>query len=136
MKPMTIGKLAKAAGISAETIRYYERSGFLPSPGRLASGYRVYGSESIRLIRFIKEAQALGFTLAEVSELIHITADEHAECSQINEKATKKLKEIAKKIATLKKMQAGLKVLAKRCPADEQPLSECSIINHLYGEEV
>lgn len=135
MKPMTIGKLASATGISAETIRYYERGGFLPPADRLQSGYRVYGSDSIQRIRFIKEAQALGFTLTEVSELIGITTDEEADCAQVNEKAKHKLQEIDKKIKALKKMQAGLKVLSKRCPADEQPLSQCSIINHLYGIE-
>lgn len=132
MKPMTIGKLAKATGISAETIRYYERGGFLPSPDRLESGYRVYGSDSIQRVRFIKEAQALGFTLAEVSDLIGLTADEHADCAQVNEKATQKLQEINKKIKALKKIQGALKILSQRCPADEQPLSECSIVNHLY----
>lgn len=133
MKPMTIGKLAKATGISAETIRYYERLGFLPSPDRLESGYRVYGSDSIKRVRFIKEGQALGFTLAEVSDLVDLTADEHADCAQVNAKATQKLQEINKKIKALKKMQGALKILSQRCPSDEQPLSECSIVNHLYN---
>lgn len=135
MKPMTIGKLAKAAGTSTETIRYYERSGFLPAADRLASGYRVYGSDSIQRLHFIKEAQALGFTLSEIKDLIDLTADESADCAQVNAKATEKLVEIDKKIKALRKMQSGLKVLAERCPADEQPLSECSIINHLSGVE-
>lgn len=135
MKPMTIGRLAKATSVSAETIRYYERSGFLPAPDRMASGYRVYGGDSIRRIRFIKEAQALGFTLTEVVDLLDLTADEAADCASVNEKANHKLIEIDKKIAALEKMRDGLKVLAKRCPADEQPLSECHIINHLFGVE-
>lgn len=135
MKPMTIGKLAKAAGTSTETIRYYERSGFLPEADRLASGYRVYGSDSIQRLHFIREAQALGFTLSEIKDLIDLTADESADCAQVNAKATEKLIEIDRKIKALRKMKSGLKVLAERCPADEQPLSECSIINHLYGAE-
>lgn len=135
MKPMTIGRLAKASSVSAETIRYYERSGFLPPPERMASGYRVYNGDSIRRIRFIKQAQALGFTLSEVVDLLDLTADESADCASVNEKAKKKLVEIDKKIETLEKMRDGLKVLAKRCPADEQPLSECNIINHLFEVE-
>jgi len=133
MKPLTIGKLAKAAGVSTETIRYYERSGFLPTPDRLSSGYRVYGGDSVQRIKFIKEGQALGFTLTEIGELIHLTTDDAADCGQVNEKAKHKLLEIDRKIEVLQKMQAGLKVLVERCPADKQPLSECSIINHLYG---
>lgn len=132
---MTIGKLAKAAGVSAETIRFYEHSGFLPKPDRLASGYRVYGNDSVRRLKFIAEAKALGFTLSEAMELIDLTADENADCAQVNEKAVIKLREINRKIATLSKMQDALKVLSKRCPADEQSLSECSIINHLYNVE-
>lgn len=132
MKPMTIGKLAKAAGVSADTIRFYEDSGFLPKPDRLASGYRVYGSDSVRRLKFIAEAKALGFTLSEIMELIDLTSDEDADCAQVNEKATIKLGEINRKIAALKKMQSALKVLSERCPADKQPLSECSIINHFH----
>lgn len=135
MKPMTIGRLAKASSVSSETIRYYERSGFLPPPERMASGYRVYGGDSIRRIRFIKQAQALGFTLSEVVDLLDLTADESADCASVNEKAEIKLIEIDNKIEALEKMRDGLKILAKRCPADEQPLSECHIINHLYGVE-
>ena len=135
MKTMTIGRLAKATSVSAETIRYYERSGFLPQPERMASGYRVYSGDSIRRIRFIKQAQALGFTLSEVVDLLDLTADESSDCASVNEKAKKKLVEIDKKIGALEKMRDGLKILAKRCPADEQPLSECTIINHLFEVE-
>ena len=135
MKPMTIGRLAKATSVSAETIRYYERSGFLPPPERMASGYRVYSGDSIRRIKFIKQAQALGFTLSEVVDLLDLTADESADCASVNEKAKNKLVEIDKKIETLEKMRDGLKILATRCPADEQPLSECHIINHLLEAE-
>lgn len=135
MKPMTIGRLAKATSVSAETIRYYERSGFLPPPERMASGYRVYSGDSIRRIRFIKQAQALGFTLSEVVDLIDLTADESADCASVNKKAKKKLVEIDKKIEALEKMRDGLNILATRCPADEQPLSECHIINHLFEVE-
>ena len=134
MTYLTIGKLAKKAGVAAETIRYYELSELLPPPDRLDSGYRVYDSSAIKRIRFIKEAQALGFTLAEISELLGLTDNEASDCATVNAKAQEKLTEIEVKIKALKKMQKGLKVLATRCPADEQPLSECSIINHFYGK--
>ena len=135
MKPITIGRLAKATDVSSETIRYYERSGFLPEPDRTPSGYRVYGSDSIKRIRFIKQAQALGFTLSEITGLLNLTANENAECATVNAKALEKIEEIDSKIKILKKMKDGLKVLSTRCPADEQPLSECCIISHLFGIE-
>jgi len=135
MAAMTIGKLAQASGVGVETIRYYERSGFLPKPDRLASGYRVYSKVSVNKVRFIKEAQALGFTLKEITDLLGLTDDPDADCATVNKKARAKLVEIEDKIRRLKAMRTSLSKLAKYCPADEQPLSECSIINHLYGVE-
>ncbi|WP_417457949.1 heavy metal-responsive transcriptional regulator [Kordiimonas sp.] len=134
MRAMTIGKLAKATGVGAETIRYYERSGFLPAPERLPSGYRVYSADSTKRIRFIKEAQALGFTLQEVSELFALTDDPDADCADVNARAQAKLEEINEKIARLTLMRESLERISKYCPADEHPITECSIINHLYGK--
>jgi len=133
MAAMTIGKLAKSSGVGIETIRYYERSGFLPLPERLPSGYRVYGHEAVNRVRFIKEAQALGFTLSEITELFGLTDDPEADCATVNKRAQIKLTEIDNKIRNLKSMRKSLERLAKFCPADKQPLSECSIINHLSG---
>ncbi len=135
MATMTIGKLAKSAGVGVETIRYYERSGFLPQPERLASGYRVYDGQAVNRVRFIKEAQLLGFTLSEITQLFGLTDDPSADCASVNKRAQEKLSEIDEKIRRLKSMRKSLKRLAEYCPADEQPLSECSIINHLYGTD-
>ena len=136
MKHFTIGKLAAHTGVGVETIRYYERSGFLPAPDRLSSGYRVYGDDTVNKVRFIREAQTLGFSLSEISELLALTDNPEADCAQVNDRAQTKLQEIEEKIQRLQLMQASLERLAKYCPADEQPLSECSIIGHLYGEEI
>jgi len=135
MSYLTIGKLAVRTGVGSETIRYYERSGFLPAPDRLPSGYRIYGGDTINRVQFIKEAQSLGFSLAEIKELFALTDDPDADCAQVNKHAQVKLSEIDDKIKRLSQMQTSLKRLAKYCPADEQPLSQCSIINHLYGSE-
>lgn len=135
MKHMTIGKLAAFTGVGVETIRYYERSGFLPAPDRLPSGYRVYGKDTVNKVRFIREAQSLGFSLSEINELLSLTDNPEADCAQVNARAQTKLEEIDDKINRLKLMQASLERLAKYCPADDQPLSECSIINHLYGKD-
>lgn len=131
----TIGKLAEKSGVGAETIRYYERMALLPLPDRSPSGYRQYGDDSVKRLKFIKEAQALGFTLQEIEELTNLTEDDTTDCHQINQVARDKIAEIDAKILHLQKMRSALAVLAERCPADEQPLSECHIIHHLYGEE-
>ena len=131
MTQLSIGKLAKAIGIGIETIRYYEGLSLLPTPDRTASGYRVYDTSAIDRLRFIKQAQELGFTLAEIKDLIRLTEDEKADCAQVNAKAREKLVEIEDKIALLTTMRESLMVLADYCPADKKPLSECSIINHL-----
>ncbi len=131
---MTIGQLAAKSGASTETIRYYERSGYLPAPRRRSSGYRVYERDSINRIRFIKEAKKLGFTLNEVRELFALTDDPAANCATVNKKARRKIIEIEQKVATLTQMKKNLDILATICPDDDQPLSECSIINHLYDK--
>jgi len=132
---MTIGKLAKATGLGIETIRYYEKSGFLPTPDRLPSGYRVYSKAAVRQVRFLQEAQVLGFKLAEIAELMALTVNPNADCATVNAHAKDKIIEIDDKIARLTKMRESLDRLATYCPADDQPLSACSIINHLYGIE-
>ncbi len=134
MAGMTIGKLAKSTGVGAETIRYYERSGFLPPPDRLPSGYRVYGGDAQKRVRFIKEAQALGFTLNEIKELFSLTDDPDADCASVNARARAKLAEINDKLRKLQLMKKSLERLSDYCPADEHPLTECSIINYLYGK--
>jgi len=134
MGHLTIGKLSDATGVGIETIRYYERSGILPAPERLPSGYRVYSNNNIRQLRFVREAQTLGFTLQEISELLSLTMDPDADCASVNTAARAKIEQIDKKLKLLRKIKKNLSVLAEYCPADEQPLSECSIINHLFGD--
>jgi len=131
---MTIGQLAKQTGASPETIRYYERSGYLPPPQRRSSGYRIYEPDSINRIRFIKEAKKLGFTLNEVRDLFALTDDPAANCAAVNKQARHKIIEIERKIAALSQMKKNLTILATICPNDDRPLSECSIINHLYDK--
>jgi len=133
MAHLTIGKLAAETGVGIETIRYYERSGILPLPDRLPSGYRVYSRENVRQLRFIKEAQTLGFTLQEISELLGMTVDPTADCASVNAAARAKIEQVDAKLKLLRKIKKNLTLLAGYCPGDGQPLSECNIINHLYG---
>ena len=132
---LTIGRLAARSGTAAETIRYYERVGLLPEPERLPSGYRVYREEDVRRLAFIRRAKALGFTLAEIGELLALSADETVDCDVIREHARAKIAEIDRRIADLMRMRAGLEELACYCPGAGRPLAECSILGHFFAAD-
>jgi MerR family mercuric resistance operon transcriptional regulator/MerR family gold-responsive transcriptional activator of gol and ges genes len=88
---LTIGKLAKAAGVNIQTIRYYERRKLLWAKAKNQSGYRLYNDESLRKLRFIKNAQMLGFTLREIDELLNLRTTSVAGCKNVQGKAQTKL---------------------------------------------
>ena len=136
MPELTIGKLAKTCGVKTDTVRYYERLGLLALPKRTESGYRKYNQESIRRLNFVRRAQALGFTLGEIRDLLDLSEKSEADCGDIRERAGQKIKDIKKKIAYLKRMKKGLSELSEYCPGKGRPLSECGILNHFYEEDV
>lgn len=133
---LTIGRLAGRTGTSPETIRYYERLGLLPEPRRLASGYRVYREDDIRRLLFVRRAKALGFTLAEIGDLLALSADESVDCGAIRARARAKLAEIDRRMADLARMREGLEDLARYCPGAGRPLAECSILAHFFSQDV
>ena len=102
MTDMTIGKAAGEAGVGIETIRFYERKGLIAQPARPGTGgYRSYPRETIERIRFIRQAQELGFSLREVEELLSLNANPRADCTDVRERARGKLEEVHQKIAHL-----------------------------------
>src|ERR1700687_4570346 len=116
MEPMlTIGKLAKLAGVNIQTVRYYERRGLLPPHGRRESGYRFYRPEAITKIKFVKNAQALGFTLREITELLRLRVRHRAQCGQVKRKAEVKLTDVNEKVRKLKTIERVLRELIKAC---------------------
>lgn len=133
MGALTIGQLAKRAGVGVETIRFYEREGLLAEPARLASGYRQYPPEAVDRVRFIRRAQRLGFKLGEVKELLALRENPEAGCRDVREKATAKLTDIDARIADLQAMRADLARLVARCEG-EGPASGCPILTAIGGE--
>jgi Hg(II)-responsive transcriptional regulator len=129
---LRIGKLAEAAGVGVETIRFYERRGLLAQPARRQSGYREYATEDVTRIRFIKSAQQLGFTLKEISELIRLEQDANGQCGDVQTRATEKMRGIDEKIAALMSMRSELERLSGCCPSD-QKLTECRLVACLSG---
>lgn len=130
MKEMTIGKLAKASGIGVETIRFYERKGLLDEPGRTASGYRKYPKESITRLQFIRRAKELGFSLAEIEELLCLRKKTGSSKADIKVFAQDKITDIRKKIADLTTIATALEELTKQCDGCG-PIAECPILNAL-----
>jgi MerR family copper efflux transcriptional regulator len=112
---ITIGELAHRGGVNLETIRYYERRGMLPKPPRSASGYRQFPPDSADRIRFIKHAQGLGFTLAEIKELLVLRVDPDKSCHDVEARARDKLADIEQRIKDLKTMHRVLSRLVAAC---------------------
>jgi MerR family mercuric resistance operon transcriptional regulator len=133
MKTLTTGKLAKETGVNIETIRYYERRGLIPEPPRRESGYRKFPPKYVERILFIKRAQALGFTLNEISELLAV-ADGNPACKDIRKFAEDKVKDIETRLHDLQKIKTVLKDLIKKC-IGKRKISECPIIESLSQKE-
>jgi MerR family transcriptional regulator, copper efflux regulator len=112
---MRIGKASREAGVNAQTLRYYERRGLLPKTSRLASGYREYDSATVALVRFIKNAQELGFTLAEIEELVSLRANRSRSDEDVRRLATMKIEEMERRIRQLQEMKDELAALVERC---------------------
>jgi len=125
---MTIGEVAKAAGVGVETVRFYERKRLLPQPRRPAAGRRHYDEEIARRIRFIRRAQELGFSLAEVRQLLELRLDPRRSCSEVKAEAETKIETIDSKIAELRRMRKALDALAGSC-SGEGPTSACPILD-------
>ena len=128
---MTIGQAASQAGVGIETVRFYERQGLIERPRKPeGAGVRRYPADLVERIRFIREAQQLGFTLREASELLALSADPSTDCSEVREQATTKLQDVRQKIERLRQIGAALESLIASCPG-RGALETCSIIDAL-----
>ena len=132
MATMTIGRLAKQVGVNIDTIRYYERNGLIPEPVRRASGYREYEAADVSRLRFILRAKELGFTLAEIGELLSLSADR--DVRGVKQRAEDRLDQVEHKIKELQRVRKGLKTLIDACPG-HGALESCPIVAALSGEE-
>jgi MerR family mercuric resistance operon transcriptional regulator len=130
---MTIGKVAREAGVGVETIRFYEGRGLIDEPPRRESGYRQYPEEIVSRLRFIKRAKALGFTLNEIKELLLLRVEPGATCKDIRLRAKTKISEIEAKIRALTEMKVTLDQLAQTC-GNNGPVGECPIIEEMENE--
>ena len=128
MNVLTIGKAARAAGVGVETLRFYERRGLIEQPPKpVLGGFRVYPDEAVERIRFVRQAQALGFSLRDIAELLSLRADPSTDAGDVRRRAEAKLAEVERKIARLHHIRAALEVVIAACPG-RGALASCSII--------
>jgi len=130
MAALTIGQFAKAVGVNIQTIRYYERRRLLAPYARTSSKYRLYGDEEVNRLRFIKNAQALGFTLEDIRGLFNLRVDSTARCGDVQCRAQNQLAKVESKLKDLEGMARVLRSLIKSCQAG-QPTERCPILKSL-----
>ncbi len=133
MRAISIGQLAKAAGVGVETVRFYERKGLLDAPPRKESGYRQYDGDAVERLKFIRRAQLVGVTLTEIQDLLALRDDPDARRADVRERAAAKVTDIDAKVRDLLAMRASLTTLLATCEGDG-PASDCPIITAFRDE--
>jgi MerR family copper efflux transcriptional regulator len=128
---MNIGQAADASGVSAKMIRYYEEIGLIRPPARTGSNYRVYGSDEVHVLRFIRRARTLGFSIEETSALLALWQDKSRASGEVREIAADHISALETKIAELQSMVGTLKHLVHCCQGDNRP--DCPILDDLAG---
>ncbi len=128
MKLLTIKQLSEQSDVPIGTIRFYERKELIASPQRTPSGYRQYDPEIILQLRFIKQAQRVGFTLNEINELLRLRMTTGSTKADIKKRALKKIQDTDRKISTLNKVKYALEEITQACDGGKGPVGECPII--------
>lgn len=131
---LTIGALAGAVGVNVQTVRYYERRGLLPKPKRRASGYREYLATDVARLEFIRRAQALGFTLSEIEQLLALRVDPRTTPEDVHRAVEEKIEAVEEKIRDLTRISGALRKMAASCHA-HGPLGDCPFLEALESEE-
>ena len=126
---MRIGELAKATGTKAETIRYYEREGILPAADRTDSNYRDYSGNHLAALTFVRRARQLGFSMAQVRELLALSDRVDNPCQVVDELVREQLEEVEQKILDLSSLRDELRLMLRSCEANR--IGECRIVESL-----
>ena len=126
---MNIGEAAKNSGVSAKMIRYYEETGLIPQATRTESGYRVYSEQDVHMLRFIRRARDLGFTVSGIEELLGLWRDRSRHSADVKRLALAHVAELRQKIRELDDMAGTLESLAAHCQGNDRP--DCPILSDL-----
>ncbi len=128
---MNIGEAARASGVTAKMIRYYESVGLLPPVGRTTSGYRVYGTHEVHALQFVRQARRLGFLVEDIRKLLALWQDRKRASAEVKAIALEHVAELDRRIAELTDMRDTLAHLAVNCNGDDRP--DCPILERLAG---
>ena len=128
---MNIGQAAAASGVSAKMIRHYEEQGFVPKAGRTVAGYRVYKENDVHVLRFIRRARDLGFSLKEIKDLLGLWSNRRRASGDVKRLAQKHVDELDQKISEMQAMRQTLLNLTHHCHGDDRP--DCPILDDLSG---
>ena len=128
---MNIGEAARASGVSAKMIRYYEETGLIPPAGRTGSGYRTYGPKEVQILRFVRRARGLGFPMERVSELLALWRDRERASGDVKRLAEDQVRALETRIREMEEMKATLEHLVRACSGDDRP--DCPILDDLGG---
>lgn len=123
---MNIGEAAKASGVTAKMIRYYEETGLIPAAERTASGYRAYSTKDVHRLQFIRRARDLGFSVSEINELLALWHDHSRHSSDVKRLAQAHIDVLQEKITSLQQMAGTLQTLVNCCAGDDRP--DCPIL--------
>lgn len=126
---LNIGQAAEAAGVSAKQVRHYEALGLLPPPARSEAGYRLYGEREVSVLRFIRQARRLGFSMAQIAELLGLWSDRGRASREVKAIAQRHLADLTQKMRELAEMQSALERLTAACTGDDDP--HCAILEEL-----
>ena len=130
---MTIGELAAAVEVPAATVRYYEQRGLIAPAPRTPAGYRIYDADAVRRLRFIRHAQALGFSLEDVQELLALRVTDPGSCTRVEATTRQQLNHVRERIRELRRMERTLGALLRSCET-RQPTNECPVLAVLTNE--
>ncbi len=132
MSSVNIGQAARLSGVSAKMIRHYEAVGLLAPASRTESGYRQYSDAEVHSLRFIRHARDLGFSIAQIGELVGLWQNRRRSSSRVKALALAHVAELERKVASLQSMKETLQHLASCCHGDDRP--ECPIIDRLADD--
>ncbi|MEN1929489.1 Cu(I)-responsive transcriptional regulator [Luteimonas sp. MJ250] len=126
-----IGEAAGLSGVTAKMIRHYESIGLIPEAARTAAGYRLYSSQDVHRLRFVKRARALGFSMKQIKVLLALWSDRSRASAEVKSLALDHARDLGERIAEMQAMQRTLEELARRCRGNQRP--DCPILDDLGG---
>src|SRR5437762_480706 len=130
----SIGALSKRSAVNIETIRYYEKIGVMPKPGRSGGGYRIYGQDDLRRLSFVRRSRELGFSLGEVRGLLKLVDGGRYTCAEVKTITLEHLDDVRHKIADLRRLEQTLAGVAAKCRGGKVP--KCPVIDALYDSRI